>query len=75
MLIPMRDKNDELVSKDVLDIDFDMSIEKNDDNSYKLRINKDYCGIDKFATRDEAEKELLMMIDVRNEAEAYLRSF
>lgn len=75
MLIPMRDKKGELVSKDVLDIDFDMSIEKHDDNGYKLRINKDYYGIDTFATKDEAEKELLMMIDERNQAEADLRNF
>lgn len=75
MLVPMRDSDGNLVSKDILDINFDMKVEKTNDNKYKLKINKNYYGIETYKNKDRAEKELLMMIDARNQAEADLRSF
>ncbi len=70
----MRDRDQNLVSKDILDINFDMKIEKSGEK-YKLRINNNYCGTEIFDTKEDAEKELLMMIDERNQAEADLRNF
>lgn len=75
MLIPMRDKNNNLVSKDILDIDFDMEIEKQRDDTYRLWLNKNYYSVETYSTIESAEKELLTIIDARNQAEAELKMF
>lgn len=69
MLIGLRNrKTEELIYKDMLDIDFDMSIsEKN--SRYTIRINRTYNYKDDFATKREAEDMMESVAEARNHIE------
>lgn len=74
MLISLRDKDKKLIVKDMLDIDFDMSVEK-EDNKYVVMINPLYRLAEEFQEQDEAESRMLSIADERNRLENELRNY
>lgn len=71
MLIGLRNvKSGELVFKDILDLDFDMSV-KMDENSgkYQILINKNFAFKDDFSKKVDAEEEMECIADSRNSLE------
>lgn len=74
MLISLRDKKQKLVIKDVLDIDFDMSVEE-EDNRFIVKINRSYKLSEDFLTRAIAEEKMLQLADVRNNLEEELKNY
>lgn len=74
MLMNLRDREDRLVIKDMLDIDFDMSVESKD-NKYYVNINRLYRLDDDFSNREEAEDKMLYIAGVRNHLEEELRNY
>ncbi|MCM1183378.1 MAG: hypothetical protein NC337_08395 [Roseburia sp.] len=76
MLISLRDSNGKLAVKDVLDIDFDMSVTQNDDrDGYYVMVNRRYRLNEKFASEETAEQEMLRIAGMRNSLENDLRSY
>lgn len=79
MLISMRDTKGKLVVKDVLDVDYDMSIRegKNSDGKdcYEIWINKKYRYSDTFESESDAEKMMLDLATARNDLENDLRNY
>ena len=75
MLIGLRNRRtNELVFKDMLDIDFDMSvIEK--DNLYFVKINRQYILPDAYSSRTAAENEMMQIAASRNSLEMELRDY
>ncbi len=51
--------------KDVLDIDFDMSVEKKN-NKYFLNINREFTLDGEFNSEKAAETQMLAIADSRN---------
>ncbi len=74
MLIHVRNNNYELQIKDILDIDFDMKVEKINDNSYVVRLNSKYTADGKFSTRKEAEETMIQIANSRNNLEIELKN-
>lgn len=73
MLITLRKKKtNELVVKDYLDIDFDMSVVEDDSNHnhyYVVKINQMYISNEKFRSRKEAEDYMVEISEARNTLE------
>lgn len=74
MLIKVRDKADNLFVKDALDIDYDMSIEK-EKGKYFVRINSEYRYAEEYQNRNQAEDAMLKIADNRNTLEEELRNY
>ena len=74
MLINLRDKAKKLVVKDILDIDFDMSVEP-DGNKYYVKINHIYRLDGEFNELSEAEDHMLSLANARNQLENELRHY
>lgn len=74
MLINLRNKEGKLMVKDVLDIDFDMSVEKKN-NKYFLNINREFTLDGEFNSEKAAETQMLAIADSRNRLEAELFSY
>ncbi len=74
MLIKLRDEKDNLVIKDMLDINFDMRVENKKDK-FLLRINRKYKFAEVFEKREDAENEMLIIADARNKLEQELRDY
>lgn len=74
MLINLRNKEGKLMVKDVLDIDFDMSVEKKN-NKYFLNINREFTLDGEFNSEKAAEAQMLAIADSRNRLEAELFSY
>lgn len=74
MLINLRDKNKKLVIKDYLDIDFDMSVEK-EGNKYYVAVNHKYRLDEEFRSEEAAEKGMLEIARARNTLENELREY
>lgn len=72
MIVKMRDCNGKLAAKDILDITFDMSVEKKE-GKYVLKINNNYYSTETFDTETAAENALLHLADCRNQLENELR--
>ena len=77
MLIGLRNQEtNELVYKDMLDIDFDMSIQKdNASNKYEIIINDIFKYKDSFSKRSDAEIEMGNIADSRNSQEITLANY
>ncbi len=76
MLISLRDDEGKLAAKDVLDIDFDMSIaSKENRDGYYVRVNRWYRLNEEFGSEDEAEEAMLHLVNVRNALENELRNY
>lgn len=74
MLLDLRNKKNELVVKDILDIDFDMSVKEGTDKFYVI-INKQYREDEEYDTLEEAEAQVKYLSKVRNQLEQELRNF
>ena len=75
VLIHLRDKENKLVIKDVLDIDFDMSVELIKNGKYCVNINNIYHLDEEFNSQDDAEAEMVHIANVRNDLEAELSNY
>ncbi len=74
MLLNLRNNNDELVIKDVLDINFDMKVKKCV-GGYQIKINSKFILDDTFDEKREAEKAMIRLAEARNKLEEELRDF
>lgn len=74
MLITLRDKNRKLVVKDMLDIDFDMSVKEENENFYVM-INRKYKLDEEFSNEKAAEDRMLEIARARNNLENELREY
>ena len=69
MLLLVKNKNGELETRDMLDIDFNMKVEHIGKNQFVLRINKPLVYPDTFPTREAAQDQMLAIVDMRNQLE------
>lgn len=74
MLITLRDENQKLVVKDMLDIDFDMTVEEENGKFYVM-VNRKYRFDEEFQNEDVAESRMLEIARVRNNLENELRDY
>lgn len=74
MLISLRDKEKKLVVKDMLDIDFDMSVER-DDEQYYVKVNPNYRLDEVFKKEADAEKRMIEIASARNNLETDLINY
>lgn len=75
MLIHLRNKENRLVIKDILDIDFDMSVELSNNGKYYINVNKIYRLDEEFNSQDNAEERMVYIANVRNNLEAELSNY
>jgi len=73
MLIVLKDKAGNLVAKDILSITFDMSIQKENNDKYLVRVNNFYYVDAEYDTREAAELEFFRLVESRNTLENELR--
>lgn len=74
MLIRLRDKENKLVIKDYLDIDFNMKIEQRG-KEYFVKVNRSYYLDSSFENETEAENAMVQVADCRNGLEQELRNY
>lgn len=74
MLIHLRNSEKKLVIKDILDIDFDMFVEPENDG-YIVRVNSMYQLNEKFASEQDAEQRMIQVADARNGIEEELKNY
>ena len=75
MLIGLRNKRtNELVYKDMLDIDFDMSVLEKD-GVFFVKISRQYILADAFTSRAAAEEQMMQIAASRNDLETELRNY
>ena len=81
MLIKVRNKDGKLLVKDVLDIDFDMSISEIEDGtnknhkSYAVRLNHSLTLAERFDSEKAAEIAMENIAEDRNQLEEDLRNW
>lgn len=71
MLITLRDNRNKLVAKDILDIDFDMTVEK-EKGKYYVVVNQNYKYDEAYETEEDAVEQMLHIVNVRNSLEEKL---
>ena len=69
MLLVVKNRNNELETRDMLDIDFNMKVEKVKTDQFVLRINKSLTFPDTFLPREAAQDKMLEIADTRNQLE------
>ena len=74
MLISLRDKNGKLLIKDVLDIDFDMSVVR-EEKKYFVAVNQRYNLDEAFEQESDAEERMISLANSRNNLEDELRNY
>lgn len=74
MLIKLKTKKGELKVKDVLDIDFDMSVIESN-NKFVVKINKNYLDPEEYPSKKDAEERMMELADMRNAIEAEFRQW
>lgn len=75
MLINLRDRANRLVVKDVLNINFDMSVESIDEGKYYVNINQIYRLDEEFISQSDAEERMLYIAVARNHLQEELRNY
>lgn len=79
MLINVRDSENNLKVKDILDLDFDMHVEEDETEKerkiYKIMVNPNLTLDEVFYDKTSAEERMLGIADARNELENELRNF
>ncbi len=76
MLLNMRDKEtDGLVSRDYLDLNMSLSVERLEDGKYCVDLNNKYRTYDTFSTQEKAERYLKEISSTRNQLEEELRAY
>lgn len=73
MLINLRNNDEKLVVKDILDIGFDMSVEEKN-NRYIINVNRQYCCAEEYDNEKNAESRMLQIAEMRNDLETELRN-
>ena len=74
MLIKVRDRQGKLRAKDMLDLDFDMYVEKSEEKpGYQVIINPQYTLDGTFTKEADAENAMDALVDARNALEDELR--
>ncbi len=73
MLINLRNNAEKLVVKDILDIDFDMSVEEKN-NRYIINVNRQYSCAEEYDNEKDAESRMLQIAEMRNDLETELRN-
>ena len=73
MLITVKDENKKIFDKDILDIDFDMSVDEKD-NKYYVNVNKKYQLPEVFENEEDAVEQMLKIATIRNGLENELRN-
>ena len=73
MLITVKDENKKIFVKDILDIDFDMSVDEKD-NKYYVNVNKKYQLPEVFENEEDAVEQMLKIATIRNGLENELRN-
>ena len=73
MLITVKDENKKIFVKDILDIDFDMSVDEKD-NKYYVNVNKKYQLPEVFENEEDAVEQMLKIATIRNGLENDLRN-
>lgn len=68
MMITLRNANGDLCSKDILDVNMDMSITQNG-GKYEVKVNQNYTLDEKFDTKEDAEDQIRALTASRNSAE------
>lgn len=71
MLITLKDNKNKLVVKDILDIDFDMSVE-GEKGKYYVVVNSTYRCEEEYEEEDDAIDQMRHIVNVRNRLEAEL---
>lgn len=74
MLINLRDKKNKLFIKDILDIEFDMCVQEKD-NKYYVAVNKKYRYDMEFENEDDAENQMILIANARNNLEHELKNY
>lgn len=74
MLITVKDENKKIFVKDILDIDFDMSVDEKD-NKYYVNVNKKYQLPESFENEEDAVEQMLKIATIRNGLENELRNY
>ena len=74
MLINLKNDAEKLVVKDILDIDFDMSVEEKN-NKYIVNVNRQYRCAEEYDNEKDAESRMLQIAEMRNELETELRNY
>lgn len=74
MLINLRNREGKLIVKDILDIDFDMSVEE-ENNKYVININHQFKLDGEFESEEAAEEWMIHIADSRNKIEAELSQY
>ena len=74
MLITLRDNKNKLVAKDILDIDFDMTIEQ-DKGKYYILVNQNYRYDGTYETMEDAADQMRYIVNVRNKLEEELSDY
>ena len=74
MLINLRDKKNKLFIKDILDIELDMCVEEKD-NKYYVAVNKKYRYDMEFENEDDAENQMILIANARNNLEHELKNY
>ena len=73
MLINLRNNAEKLVVKDIVDIDFDMSVEEKN-NRYIINVNRQYSCAEEYDNEKDAESRMLQIAEMRNDLETELRN-
>lgn len=71
MLITLRDNRNKPVAKDILDIDFDMTVEK-ENGKYYVVVNQNYKYDEVYDTEEDAVEQMRHIVNVRNKLEEEL---
>ena len=74
MLISLRDKNGKLLVKDLLDIEFDMSVVENN-KEYYVSVNRKYTLDEMFINESDAEERMIEIANIRNSLEEELKNY
>ena len=74
MLISLRNNDGKLIVKDYQDLDFDMSIEKEEDKFF-VKINSQYKVDVVFQNEKDAEECMRTIVNVRNKLEEDLLQY
>ena len=71
MLITLRDNRNKPIAKDILDIDFDMTVEK-ENGKYYVVVNQNYKYDEAYETEEDAVEQMRHIVNVRNKLEEEL---
>ena len=76
MMLTVRTKNGKLRVKDILDINFDMYVDRDDtEDGYRVVLNSQYKLPDVYETEEAAEDAMINVAETRNQIELELKDW